>query len=823
MKKRLLSYVLTICMVLALMPRTAHAVIDADILIGTTGYDTLQAAVNAVEEGQTIRMMRGITLTDTVTIADTNNKSFVIELNGKTLNSGIGTAILHEGSGTLSIKDSLIDGGGKITGTKRVAGSDVSGMIFLNGGSLVVESGIVENTGTTGNENAIYVSSGSVTVNGGVVRSVSDASYSIYNAGSGNVIVTGGTVQNDNGANSHAIRSGGTGSVIVSGGIVMGVKGFAIGQISSGDVIVSGGRVEGKRIAISNTANTGKITISGTPIIRSDSDEYTIRVENVLEITGGTIENANVSGTAIYGSAVATSILISSGSAIIKGGDMAMNKAPDLSSYNNVLVTASTDVSGTPTAVYNAGDITTYKYLKFEPGPVTVPGAPTIGTATAGNGQATITFSAPDSDGGAEITSYTVASSPGGITGTGATGPITLTGLTNGTAYTFAVTATNGVGTSIASAESNSITPTLPKSGGGGGVSSTPTLITKIDSGNSLTGTNLERLVKEGKTLTVEGEAGKKLVFDTEALKNIGGQTNDSLKLEIKDVSADHESKHPGKLVVSLTATAGGKKISNFGRGTATISLPYVLKPGEKAEDVTVWYLAEDGTMSEVPCSYDPKTQMATFTVNHFSLYLVGTDALRSWVNPFSDVKESSWYYEAVRFVSANKLMQGTTDTAFDPKGKTTRGMIVTTLWRMENQPKAAKTITFNDVKSGKYYHDAVAWASEKGIVSGYSADKFGPEDKITREQLAVILQNYAASKGYTTGVSAGPTGELPANLSEFSDAGKIHKWGKDAMSWSNVEGLINGTGSDLLDPASAAQRSQVAAILQRFVENTAK
>jgi len=117
-------------------------------------------------------------------------------------------------------------------------------------------------------------------------------------------------------------------------------------------------------------------------------------------------------------------------------------------------------------------------------------------------------------------------------------------------------------------------------------------------------------------------------------------------------------------------------------------------------------------------------------------------------------------------------------------------------------------------VKSGKYYHDAVVWAAEQGIVSGYSPDKFGPEDKITREQLAVILQNYAAIKGYKTSTAG--------DLSAFSDAGAIHKWGKEAMAWANGEGLINGTGNNLLDPSGTAERSQVAVILQRFVEKIA-
>ena len=187
--------------------------------------------------------------------------------------------------------------------------------------------------------------------------------------------------------------------------------------------------------------------------------------------------------------------------------------------------------------------------------------------------------------------------------------------------------------------------------------------------------------------------------------------------------------------------------------------------------------------MTEVPCTYDPATKLATFKVNHFSLYVVGTADTSKWTNPYSDVKETSWFYDAVRYVSANGMMQGTKDTAFSPNGKTTRAMIVTILWRMENEPKTAKEITFTDVKNGKYYHDAVAWASEKGIVGGYSAERFAPEDNITREQLAVILHNYAALKGYKP--------EASGDLTTFSDSGKVHTWSKDAMSWANKEGLI--------------------------------
>lgn len=451
--------------------------------------------------------------------------------------------------------------------------------------------------------------------------------------------------------------------------------------------------------------------------------------------------------------------------------------------------------------------------------PITVPDAPTGLAATPGSGQLALTWTAPTNTGGSPITGYQVSTNNGSNwTDTGSTSTShTVTGLTNGTSYTFKVRAVNGIGEGAAS---NVITATPAASpsggsGGGGGGSSAPTIVTKIESGGNVTDANVGNLVKEGKSLTVEGKAGEKLVFDTAALKNIDEQTKNNLKVEIKDVSADYKKEHPDRLVVSLSIIAGGKHITSFGNGIATVSLPYELKAGEKAKDVTVWYLAEDGTMSEVPCTYDLGTKLATFKVNHFSLYVVGTADTASWTNPFSDVKESSWFYDAVRYVSANEMMQGTSDTTFNPSAKTTRGMIVTILWRMENEPKAVKEIAFTDVKNGKYYHDAVAWASEKGIVGGYSAGQFGPEDNITREQLAVILHNYAKFKGYNL--------EVSTNISTFNDSGKVHTWSKDAMSWANAEGLINGTGSNLLEPLGLAQRSQVATTLQRFMEKVAK
>jgi hypothetical protein len=337
-----------------------------------------------------------------------------------------------------------------------------------------------------------------------------------------------------------------------------------------------------------------------------------------------------------------------------------------------------------------------------------------------------------------------------------------------------------------------------------------PAPVTEVNSGESVTTVNIERLISEGESLTVEGEDGAKLVFDTEALKGISDQAGDSVKVKLADVSDEYQQTHPDKLVFSLTVSSGNKVITDFG-GSVAVSLPYELKESEAADNVAVWHLTESGVLVAIPCTYDPATKLVSFIVSHFSLYMVGVAS--PWENPFADVSESDWFYDAVRFVHENGLIVGTGGTAFSPQANTSRGMIVTILYRLEGTPGAGAN-TFSDVAAGKYYTDAVAWAAENEIVSGYGDGKFGPEDAITREQMAVILMNYAKFKGYDVSMST--------DLSKYTDEGSISSWAKDAISWANAAGLIRGDSAKLT-PAGYAERCQVAAILQRFIENFVK
>ena len=181
---------------------------------------------------------------------------------------------------------------------------------------------------------------------------------------------------------------------------------------------------------------------------------------------------------------------------------------------------------------------------------------------------------------------------------------------------------------------------------------------------------------------------------------------------------------------------------------------------------------------------------------------------------PFADVNSGHWFYSAVKFVYEKGMMSGMTGTTFAPDTTTNRGMIVTILYRMEGSP-AAGAPKFSDVVADKYYAKAIAWATEKGIASGYPDGTFAPESNITREQLAVILYRYAAYKGYGTAASK--------DLSGFADRADVSGYAADALRWAVGAKLISGVTDTTLVPKGSATRAQAASILMRFCQTIGK
>ena len=177
----------------------------------------------------------------------------------------------------------------------------------------------------------------------------------------------------------------------------------------------------------------------------------------------------------------------------------------------------------------------------------------------------------------------------------------------------------------------------------------------------------------------------------------------------------------------------------------------------------------------------------------------------------FIDVKEGDWFYEAVQFVVSSGMMNGTGNNSFQPGINLSRSMIATILWRLEDAP-TGDSARFTDVPNGQWYTDAVNWAAANDLVNGYGNSTFGPEDDITREQMAAILYRYAQFKGYDHTVQG--------DLSRFADGGQTSDWAREAVVWAVDNGLLTGKGGGLLDPKGTATRAEVATILMRFVEN---
>lgn len=178
---------------------------------------------------------------------------------------------------------------------------------------------------------------------------------------------------------------------------------------------------------------------------------------------------------------------------------------------------------------------------------------------------------------------------------------------------------------------------------------------------------------------------------------------------------------------------------------------------------------------------------------------------------PFVDVGTDDDFYEAVKYVFEEGLMEGTSDTTFDPYGPFTRAMAATIIFRMEGSPAAAYRPIFTDVLAGQWHAETITWGNDCGILLGYGDGRFGPDDAVTVEQMLAILYRYAVSKGYDV--------TDWGSLEGYADSSSISAYAVEAARWAVAKGLIFGQG--MLNPGLPATRAQVAVMLQRFVESS--
>ena len=182
---------------------------------------------------------------------------------------------------------------------------------------------------------------------------------------------------------------------------------------------------------------------------------------------------------------------------------------------------------------------------------------------------------------------------------------------------------------------------------------------------------------------------------------------------------------------------------------------------------------------------------------------------------PFVDVAEGDWFYDAVVYAYQNELMDGVGGNRFAPNSETTRAQLVTILYRLEGEPAVSGDLPFTDVEAGIWYTDAILWAAQNNIVNGVSDTEFAPGDDLTRQQLVTILYRYAEAKGYDVSASA--------DLSGYPDADQVQDYAQPAMAWAVAENIIQGMEDGTLKPAGNASRAQIATILMRFCEDVAQ
>ena len=431
-------------------------------------------------------------------------------------------------------------------------------------------------------------------------------------------------------------------------------------------------------------------------------------------------------------------------------------------------------------------------------------------------------------------TSVATVSANGVVTGVRA-GTATITVTAGGKSASCTVTVTPGSGGD---------TPAVPSTPSGSDTPSSPTVSTdkNTEDGTTTTDTTAKpsATIKDGTASTtvnpgmgseivkqaeqnksdnvviapeVKGDVSKTEVsIPAKTVEEIGNKTEASLTVStpVADVVIPNEAlgdlaKSGGSVNVTAERTGNTVELSVTAGGEAVSSVPGGLKvtvPAEEAKPGTVAVLVhEDGTREVIRKSVAVDDSVTIPLDGSAKIEIVDNS------KSFPDVPATNWEADAVTFAAAHELFNGDEKGNFNPSQPMSRGMLAVVLHNMERNPAQALTGTFGDVDDSQWYAEGVAWAASKGIVGGYGNGQFGPNDPITREQLAVMLWRYAGS----------PTGA--SKDLEFNDSEKVSSYATDAMRWAVENGIINGKGGGILDPGGEATRAETAQMLKNFLE----
>ncbi len=707
------------------------------------------------------------------------------------------------GSGTLNVNgDSYaIYAGGNIEISDATVNATGAGDYYssdginTNGGDIIINSGKVT---VECKDDGLHTFSGNVSINGGDV-SVDSGRYGVYAGFSKSLTIRGGTVTIDTDTKLiYVTDNNRTVTIDPQVGAEITVKagdseGNAVGITIPDDGIITDS-VSGAKYFHSETSGGTPPTITGVTV---DPDTAEVEVGETKQFT------ATVTGTGYYNKSVVWTVSGNESTGTFISSNGVLNIATD---------ETATTLTVKATAVGNSGKSATATVTVTPPATITgVTVDPNTAEVEAGE---TLRFTATVSGTGG-VSKEVTWSVSGSNAGTTISEDGVLTVATGETAATLTVKAT-AKGDGITSGTAT-VTVTQPA---------------------TITGVTVDpaaATVEAGKTQQFTAKVEGTGNFREEVTWSVSGSKNDGTTISttgVLTVAADETA-----ATLTLTATAVGDK-TKYATATVTVTQPdpdepwnpgggttgnrycyltFETRGGSEIDSLRV-KLGETVSLDEYLSERAGFDFAGWYSDDSFAervdeLYMNGSKTVYAAWEPFDDAGRGDWFYDSVVYVYENGLMDGVSDTLFDPDGTVTRAQLVTMLWRLDGEPSVNYALPFTDVSGGEWYAEAVRWAAGEGIVNGVSETEFAPNAAVTREQLAAILHRYAQHKDYD--VSIGES----TNILSYSDFTSISEYAISAMQWVCGEGIITGVTESTLEPRGTATRAQSAAILMRFLE----
>ena len=646
-------------------------------------------------------------------------------------------------------------------GSDSITIKDKSITIDLNGKTITYTGSTIPSAINLTGSSYLIVTDTSENGNGTI-----EATKSVINNRGSGVKILGGTLKATDSTYIGVIANNSQNTIEITGGSVYATSGTAIYNFMEGEIKISGGIVSALTGNGIYNVSTGKITISGTAKVTS----------------------ANTETGTIYFSAVPTSenktILTVEGNAVIS------NTANGYSIYFDVI---SGVISENVNDYYTNNGGALGKIFPTPPS--------TSGSTGSGSGG-----SRPSSKPSTDETPSTITE-----------GEIKVEGNVDESGNTIVTLPEQIIKDAVKQAEAEAKENGDPKSG--------ISLVIHVDT-NNLAGSgvtvNLPKVTQETiinkkivNTVLVLDNPDIQIDMNLVAIKEIYRQAKADVNITV--VKQDNNKltasiKHliGERPVFSLTASYGSKRVSDFGTGLVSVTIPYILQAGEKANDVFAVYIDEVGNAAAIANSvYDAENKLLRFTTNHFSLYGVGYNAAAN----FNDIL-NHWAKDDIQFMVNRGLLAGTNDVSFSPDAAVSRGTLAAILGRMANADISGYTkSSFTDVKKDAYYMGYVEWVNTKDIMNGKTSAAFVPDSAITREEMALILFNYTKVMKMN----------LPAICAEniFADASKISAESADAVKQLQMAGILAGKSENRFDPQGIVTRAEVSAVIHRFIKLT--